>query len=339
MLKGVIFRVIIRIITLDGSWIIPNFSSNLCPTHQPKFAHGTNISIQHSCDRTPQEKLNPESFKKEKTTFAHTQTCLMVFQSWIMPPPSQGSPGVAGSVLGGEISSPALPVLQGGTGVQLMLTPVNTRPCFDKGLKGRHRVQSCLEEMWGGAGMVSCSARFPGEVSGAVSHLGKAPLCALTPCRTLTPCTTPHCHWTWVQPSQARIHYFITCYFQLCCWRFTATAKPSHSLSLCFISPSTEQKLQYLPPFMNSNRWCMIPIIYSILMGSREILPLGAVSDEQEIQDVVPSQTFSHPGLDHDGHCWQEEISLITSLRHINSLNLVKASQIPEAGRKGRLGI
>lgn len=47
-------------------------------------------------------------------------------------------------------------------------------------------------------------------------------------------------------------------------------------------------------------------------MGSREILPLGAVSDEQEIQDVVPSQTFPQTGLDHDRHCWQEEISVIT---------------------------
>lgn len=39
----------------------------------------------------------------------------------------------------------------------------------------------------------------------------------------------------------------------------------------------------------------MIPIIYSTLMGSREILPLG---DEQETQDAVPSQTFSHTELD-----------------------------------------
>lgn len=33
----------------------------------------------------------------------------------------------------------------------------------------------------------------------------------------------------------------------------------------------------------------MIAIIYSILMRSSEILPLGAATDEQETQDVVPS--------------------------------------------------
>lgn len=144
--------------------------------------------------------------------------------------------------------------------------------------------------MWW-AGMVSCPAPQPDSqgVSGAVPTWERPHCVHWPPDGTLTSCITPHCHWTRVQPSQTRIQYFITCYFQLCYWRFTATAKPSHSLSLCFISPSTEQKLQYLPPFMNSNRWCMIPIIYSILMGSSEIFPLGAVTDEQETQDVVPS--------------------------------------------------
>lgn len=173
------------------------------------------------------------------------------------PQPSRGSSGLAGSVLCGEPSSPALPEpCSEGQGVKLMLISVNTRRCFGNGLKVRHQVQSCFEAMWW-AGMVSSPPALPDSQGNWVglSAIWERPCCVdWPPDGILTPCITPHCHWTWVQPSQARIQYFITCYFQLCYWRFTATAKPSHSLSLCFISPSTEQKLQYLPPFMNSSK-------------------------------------------------------------------------------------
>lgn len=137
-----------------------------------------------------------------------------------------------------------------------------------------------LEKMTGWAGFQpTCPARFPNKVNGAPCRWERSRCVGWLPDGIPMLHITPRCRSS-IQLSKARIQYFVTCYFQLCYWRITSIAKSSHLLSLCFISPSTEQKLQYLPAFMKSNRWCMIPIMYSIPIKTSEILPLGGEIDE-----------------------------------------------------------
>lgn len=43
---------------------------------------------------------------------------------------------------------------------------------------------------------------------------------------------------------------------------------------------------------------------------------------------------FVHYAWPYGKHCWKEEILVIIYVRHIKSQNLMKATQIPENGRK-----
>lgn len=141
----------------DGSWIIPNLSSNLC-THQPKFAHAHTFPYSRAASEFLRRNSSQESFKKENQCLHTPRAIPMVLQSWIRPPTLSGlSWGCWVSAVRWSLLSCTPRALQRGQGVQLMLISGNTRQCLNKGLQVRHQVQSCFEEMWW-ARMVSSPA-------------------------------------------------------------------------------------------------------------------------------------------------------------------------------------
>lgn len=178
MLKGVIFRVRIRIITLDGSWIIPNFSSNLCPTHQPKFARAHTFPFSRAVIELLRRNSTQSPLKRKNNICTNTELSHGVPKLDRVFHPLRAHLGLQGQCW--EVKSPLLhsQSCREAQGAQLMLTPVNTRPCFDKGLKGRHRAH-CLEEMRGWDGFLL--SQIPRGSEWGCFPSGKAPLWALTP--------------------------------------------------------------------------------------------------------------------------------------------------------------
>lgn len=142
----------------DGSWIIPNFSSSLCPTHQLKFARAHTFPYSRAVSEFL--RRNPEFFRKEHQHLHKQRTVPHgVPKLNNAPPPSCDSPGVAGSVLWGEA-----PVLhpQEGQGVKLLLISVNTTWCFEKAREEGTEFSPALRKCDGWDGSCpSCPAQIP----------------------------------------------------------------------------------------------------------------------------------------------------------------------------------
>lgn len=208
-----------------------------------------NISLHmHTHFYTAQlcQNSKPESFKKENQCLHTHRAVPMGLQSWIMPPTLLGLTWGCGSVLGAEPPESC----SEGRGLSWcwsQQTPHSALP----GTQRKALSSVLLPGVWW-AGMVSCPAA-PREGNGAVS---------LSPLTTWWDPGTKH-YWTSVQPSQARIQYFITCYFQLCYWRFTATAKPSHSLCALFLPQQSRNCSTYLLLWTaTDDAWYLLFILY-----------------------------------------------------------------------------
>lgn len=288
MLTTVIFRGPDENQTI-ASIFTPYLSSNLCPTCQPTRVHTytcfhTVKVSQQSSGETQAEGSNwPLKKRFHKLQFYSTG-----FQTWTIPIlPTRGSAEFVWGSLGllYQVKPPLLharvnhAATERGLNCDLLMFSKHQTVLWQRPQNNALNSVLLLEKMMDWASFqLPCPDRFP-KATG-LPGMGKVLLCRLTICLMGSwYCTSVHAGIP--ESSLLKLEFRILYhYFQFCSWSITSIAKPSLFLSLRFISPSAAQKLLYLPPFMKSNRWCMIPIMYSIPSKSSKILPSGGEIDE-----------------------------------------------------------
>lgn len=201
-----------------------------------------------------------------------------------------------------------------------------------------HKVQSCFSKrQWAGLVFSPPAQSGPKQRKWGSLQMGRSHCIHCLPDGILILHITPRCH-SWIQPSKARIQYFITRYFQLCYWRITSTAKSSHFLCALFLPQQSRNYSTYLLLWKETgDAWYLLCVLY-LWKAARFYLWMERLMNRKHrmLCTVRPLQTLHLTiwqvllkGRDLSDHY----------IGHIESQNLVKAMQISEDRRKGGLRI